>query len=126
MAWPILEARAEIQKYFRLFVQIKTSKSALEIYWPSPTYVNSKSPFSTYFYFDAKITLHFNPVKGQLISKRLFGILNSSKKQTKKFDLTTKTPKVDLFSFVFWKNLMAPKRHFEINWPLVTSQSTWH
>ena len=25
---------------------------------------------------------------------------------------------VDLFSFVFWKNLKIPKRHFEINWPL--------
>ena len=25
---------------------------------------------------------------------------------------------VDLFSFVFWKNLKTPKRHFEINWPL--------
>ena len=27
--------------------------------------------------------------KGELISKELFGILNSSKKWTKKFDLTT-------------------------------------
>ena len=24
----------------------------------------------------------------------------------------------DLFSFVFWKKLTIPKRHFEINWPL--------
>ena len=53
--------------------------------------------------------------KGQLISKGLFGILNSSKKRTKKFDLTTMIPQVDLFSFVFWKNLKTPKRHFEIN-----------
>ena len=30
-----------------------------------------------------------NEVKGQLISEGLFGILNSSKKRTKKFDLTT-------------------------------------
>ena len=28
-------------------------------------------------------------------------------------------PQVDLFSFVFWKNLKTPKRHFEINWPLL-------
>ena len=27
-------------------------------------------------------------------------------------------PQVDLFSFVLWKNLKTPKRHFEINWPL--------
>ena len=40
--------------------------------------------------------------KGQLISKGLFGILNSSKKQTKTFDFTTM---IDLFKFVFWKNL---------------------
>ena len=53
-------------------------------------------------------------LKGQLISKGLFGILNSSKKRTKKFDLTTMIPQVDLFSFVFWKNLKSPKRHFEI------------
>ena len=49
--------------------------------------------------------------KGQLISK---GILNSSKK----FDLTTMIHQVDLFWFVFWKNLKILKRHFEINWPL--------
>ena len=24
----------------------------------------------------------------------------------------------DMFSFVFWKKLKTPKRHFEINWPL--------
>ena len=27
-------------------------------------------------------------------------------------------PQVDLFSFVFWRKLKTPKRHFEINWPL--------
>ena len=27
-------------------------------------------------------------------------------------------PQVDLFSFIFWEKLKAPKRHFEINWPL--------
>ena len=36
-------------------------------------------------------------VKGQLISKGLFGIHNSSKNQTKKFDLTM-IAQVDLFS----------------------------
>ena len=25
---------------------------------------------------------------------------------------------VDLFSFVFWKKVKTPQRHFEINWPL--------
>ena len=53
--------------------------------------------------------------KGQLISKGLLGILNSPKKQTKKFDFTTIIPQVDLFSFVFWEKLKTPKRHFEIN-----------
>ena len=41
--------------------------------------------------------------KGQLISKCLFVVLNSSKKRTKKFDLTTVIPQVELFSFNFWK-----------------------
>ena len=37
----------------------------------------------------------------------------------------------DLFSFVFWKNLKTPKRHFEINWPLekffcIVDKATFH
>ena len=43
-------------------------------------------------------------VKGQLISKYLFGIFYSPKKRTKKFDFTTMVPQVELISFVFWEN----------------------
>ena len=60
-------------------------------------------------------------IKGQLISKRLFGIINSSRKRTKQFNLTM----IDLFSYVFWKNLKTPKRHFEIHWPLWFSTVIW-
>ena len=42
--------------------------------------------------------------KGQLISKCLFGIFNSPKKRTKKFDFTTIVPQVKLVSFVFCEN----------------------
>ena len=42
--------------------------------------------------------------KGQLISKCLFGVFNSPKKQTKKFDFTTMVTQVELFLFVFWEN----------------------
>ena len=35
-------------------------------------------------------------------------------------------PQVDLFSFVFWKKLKTPKRHFKINWPLKGSQDFVH
>ena len=42
--------------------------------------------------------------KGQLISKCLFGIFNSPKKRTKKFDFTTMVPQVELFLFTFWEN----------------------
>ena len=42
--------------------------------------------------------------KGQLISKCLFGVFNSPKKRTKKFDFTTIVPQVEMFSFVFWEN----------------------
>ena len=31
------------------------------------------------------------------------------------FDIATMIPQVDLFSFVFWEKLKAPKRHFESN-----------
>ena len=53
--------------------------------------------------------------KGQLISKGLFGILNSPKKRTKKYDYTIMIPQVDFFSIVFWGKLKAPKRPFEIS-----------
>ena len=53
--------------------------------------------------------------KGQIISKGLFGIINSPKKGTKIFDFTTMIPQLDLFFFVFWEKLKTPKRHFEIN-----------
>ena len=35
-------------------------------------------------------------------------------------------PLVDLFSFVFWRTLKTPKRHFEINWPLAVWKNPWH
>ena len=41
--------------------------------------------------------------------KRTFGILNSTKKLTKKIDFTTMIPQVDLFSFVFWEKLKIKK-----------------
>ena len=63
--------------------------------------------------------------KGQLISKANYGILISSKKRTNKFDFTTMIPQVDLFSFIFWRKLKTPKRHFEINWPLAEIIQNW-
>ena len=53
--------------------------------------------------------------KGQIISKANYGILNSSKKRTNKFDFTTMIPQVVLFSFGFWRKLKPPKTHLEIN-----------
>ena len=52
--------------------------------------------------------------KGQLISKGLFGILNSPKKRRKEFNFITMIPQVDLFSFVFWRKSTTLKNHFEI------------
>ena len=60
--------------------------------------------------------------KGQSISKCFFGMFNSPKKRTKKFDFTTNVPQVELFLFVLWENwrmkMKKTKKHFEINWPL--------
>ena len=39
----------------------------------------------------------YDLAKGQLISKGFFAILNSSKKRTKQFNLTTMIPQVNLF-----------------------------
>ena len=57
--------------------------------------------------------------KGQKKLKLFFQVDVSSKKRMNEFYFTTMKPLVDLFSFVFWKKLMTPKRHSEINWPLV-------
>ena len=60
------------------------------------------------------------PAKGQIISKRLFGILNSSKKWTKKIDLTTMYDTSGRLVFVcFLEEFEDKKRHFEKNWTLV-------
>ena len=57
--------------------------------------------------------------KGQKKSKWFFQVDVSSLKRTNEFYFTTMKPQVDLFSFVFWRKLKSPKRHFEIIWPLV-------
>ena len=56
-----------------------------------------------------------NGIKGQLISKGLFGMLNSSKNITKKMDPTTMKPQIELFSFVFLEELKTQRIPFEIN-----------
>jgi len=59
--------------------------------------MNEKSKLCiTFMYFPS----HNNTTKGQLISKGLFGILNSPKKRTKKFDFTTMIHTSDRLSFV--------------------------
>ena len=53
--------------------------------------------------------------KGQLISKGLVGILNSSKKRTKKFDLQYYDTSGRLVFVRFLEELKTPKSPFEIN-----------
>ena len=62
--------------------------------------------------------------KGQLISKGLFGILNTPKKQTKKFDCTTIIPLVNLFSFVFWEKILNWRHQKDIRSKLTFSRHT--
>ena len=63
-----------------------------------------------------KNKLHIS--KGRKKSKWFFQADVSSKKRTNEFYFTTMKPQVDLFSFIFWRKLKTPKRHFEIDWPL--------
>ena len=74
--------------------------------------------------FEKLWTEDWNRSKGKLISKELFGILNSPKKWTEKIDFTTMIPQFDLFLFIFWEKLKTPKGHLEINWPLIGT--TWN
>ena len=54
--------------------------------------------------------------KGQLISKGLSAILNSSKKRSKKFDFTKYYDTSGRIVFIrLLEELKTPKRHFEIN-----------
>ena len=55
--------------------------------------------------------------KGQLVSKCLFVVFNSPKKQTKKIALRYHGSKLNFFVCLLGE-LKIPKRHFEINWPL--------
>ena len=73
------------------------------------------------FHYQKMYILTNIQTKGQLISKCLFGIFNSPKKRTKKLDFTTyylEYLKQNCFRS-FLAELKTPKRHFEINWPLV-------
>ena len=54
-------------------------------------------------------------VKGQLISKCLYGIFNFPKKRTKNFDFTTMVTSSQIVFLRFLGELKAPKIHFEIN-----------
>ena len=60
--------------------------------------------------------------KGQLITKCLLGIFNSPKKTNEKIQLYYGTSSRIVF-VRFLGELKTPKRHFEINWPLVVSKT---
>ena len=67
---------------------------------------------SLQFWLPALLQIH----ESHLISKANCQAVNSSKKeQMNSFMLLP-----GVFSFVFWKKLKTPRRHFEINWPLGT------
>ena len=69
----------------------------------------------------AKICVSCHWLKGQLISKCLFGVFDFFQK-TNKIKLTWGIIVVKSNSFVcFWRKSMTPKNHFEINWPLVAT-----
>ena len=63
--------------------------------------------------------------KGQKKSKWFYLANVSSKKRTNEFYFTIMKPQVDLISFVFWRKLKTPKKHFEIIWPLQTGRERY-
>ena len=61
-------------------------------------------------------------VKGQLISKELVGILNSSIKRIKKFNLQYYDTSGRLVFVSFLEELETSKSSFKINWPLPSTR----
>jgi hypothetical protein len=75
----------------------------------------SHLPSSLHYGHNLQILSIFKFAKSQVILKSNCQAVNSSKKWRMHLFLLT----CDVFSFVFWKKLKTPKRHFEIIWPLV-------
>ena len=63
--------------------------------------------------FDAAAPIFL--IKGQIISKGLFGVLEFSQKTNKQ-----------IHSIIFGENLRIPKRPFEITWPLANNDFQSH
>ena len=81
---------------------------------------SSGSPFSIRILWNLKLP------KGQLISKCLFGVLNSSKKGTKTIRPWGIIVVESNFLVRFLEEFKTPKRHFEINWPLLYLGIMYH
>ena len=71
--------------------------------------LNCKRPATEAYFLEPRVQL----LKGQLISKCLFGFFNSSKKQKKSAPVGQ--GKNLNFQVCFLEELKTPKRHFEIN-----------
>ena len=56
--------------------------------------------------------------KGQLISKCLFGVINSSKKRMKTIRFEETIVVKSSFFVSFLEELKISKRHYEFKWPL--------
>ena len=80
-------------------------------------YVKHRCPNTSLSIF--RQTTSSETTKGQLISKCLFGVLNSPKKWTKTIWLGTIVVKTNFFFVHFLGLLKIQNIHFEINWPVV-------
>ena len=64
--------------------------------------------------------------KGQVISKGIFSIFNSSKKTYEEIRLNYYDTSGRLVFVRFLEEFEDTKRHFEINWPLVIDKECLH
>ena len=86
----------------------------MTIHWPKSAELLSGKTLEKYFFLKVRTESLFSLVKGQLVLKASCQTVNSSKNEWMNSFLLI----CNMFSFVFWKKLKTPKRHFEINWPL--------
>ena len=112
--------------------QAKTKKTPIKNYehgwWQKSEWHSEREISWEHLLFLFVVLLYGGNIQKGLIRPNSYHLLLKVRQSRNYFFKLTFLPKneqmnstlllCDLFSFVFWKKVKTPKRHFEINWPL--------